>query len=72
MNNLHFYIGGRGYGKAYKVMKRYNEAKDIFNIRLSSESKQSINNLLDILQGNKWNEVERAYLDDKPIGSDKE
>lgn len=25
-----------------------------------------------ILQGNKWNEVERAYLDDKPIGSDKE
>lgn len=25
-----------------------------------------------ILQGNKWNEVEIAYLDDKPIGSDKE
>ena len=25
-----------------------------------------------ILQGNKWNEVERAYLDDKPIGDDKE
>lgn len=25
-----------------------------------------------ILQGNNWNEVERAYLDDKPIGSDKE
>lgn len=25
-----------------------------------------------ILRGNKWNEVEKAYLDDKPIGSDKE
>ena len=25
-----------------------------------------------ILKRNKWNEVERAYLDDKPIGSDKE
>ena len=33
MNNLHFYIGGRGYGKAYHVMNRYNEARDIFNIR---------------------------------------
>lgn len=33
MNSLHFYIGGRGYGKTYKVMNRYIEAKDIFNIR---------------------------------------
>lgn len=33
MNSLHFCICGRGYGKAYNVMKRYNEAKDIFNIR---------------------------------------
>ena len=33
MNNINVCFGGRGYGKALNIMKRYEEAKEIFNIR---------------------------------------
>lgn len=32
-NSFNIIIGGRGYGKAYALVKRYKEVADVFNIR---------------------------------------
>lgn len=44
----------------------------IIYIENNKEFTPRLEDLLEILEGNKWNEVERSYLDDEPIGSDKE
>lgn len=46
MNNINVCFGGRGYGKAYHIMKRYEEAKKIFNIR--NDGKYKIELFLDL------------------------
>lgn len=57
------------FDKAIEYIELWHYRNDF---RANSFTKDVKEELLDILKGNKWNEVERAYLDDKPIGSDKE
>lgn len=43
---INIVMGGRGYGKAYSIMKRYEEATNIFNIR--NDGKYKITVFLDL------------------------
>lgn len=56
---------------SFPLMKKdeENQVKSCFDYEFREIYQKE---LLEILEGNKWNEVEIAYLDDKPIGSDKE
>lgn len=77
MKNLHFYIGGRGYGKAHAILKRYDEATDIFNIRNKNKYKIALfldlsflNIILHDLINHKYYRIEisTTHIYDAPVG----